>query len=187
MEQSSRRAAVFAPLRERVAAVVTQKLDDAGALQLALACALRDPEAVVGFMFSSLVARQVRGSAHKLALTRDEWDALFGGAATPLRDGGLNVVQSPEFRTPLHQMAQALRCTISETKQASVWARPWSQALAHVAVHLREPDVALESVLGAVVRADSRRLEELHASIDDDGYDTILMSSVLVALTMCVL
>lgn len=187
MEQSSRRAAVLAPLRDRVASVVSQKLDDAGALQLALACALRESGDVIGFMFSSLVARQVRGSANKLALTRDEWQTLFGGAATPLRDGGLRVVQSAEFRTPLRQMATALRCTIAEQRQATVWARPWGQALAHVAVHLGEPDVALESVLGVVVKADTRRLEELYNEIDDNGCDEMLMASVIIALSACVL
>ncbi len=51
MEQSQRRAEMFAPIRERVANGIAHRLDDKNSLQLALACSMRDPEDVVGFLF----------------------------------------------------------------------------------------------------------------------------------------
>ena len=48
---------------------------------------------------------------------------------------------------------------------------------------MSEPNDALESVIGTVVRSDSRRLEELHCAIDDNGCDTMLMSKIIIALS----
>lgn len=188
MEQSSRRAEAFSPVRERVAQGVNQRLDDKTSLQLAIASAMRSPDEVIGFMFSQNVARQALQKTNQLALTRDEWAALFGGEATPLRDGGLGaLVQSREFQPGVKRIAQALRCTVNEIAQAQVWMRPWGQTLCYVAIHLNEPEVTLESVLGTVVKADSRRMEELHSQIDDDGCETMLMASAIMALSECVL
>jgi len=188
MEQSQRRAEIFAPIRQRVASSVAHRLDDKSALQLALACAMRDPEEVVGFLFPALVAKQVLKAPKSFALCHDEWMTLFGGNATPIRDGGLTqIVQSREFAPGAASMTTALRCTVAEQQQARIWARPWSQALCYLALHLESPDAMVESVLGTVVKADSRRIEELHCAIDDDGYETLLMSKVIIALSECVL
>lgn len=189
MEQSQRRTEAFAPIRERVAANVAHRLDDKGALQLALACTMREPEDVVGFLFPALVAKQVLKNPKTFALHHEEWMTLFGNNAAPVRDtGGLaKIVQSHEFAPGSTTMSSALRCTVAEPQQARLWARPWSQALCYLALHLEEPDAMVESVLGTVVKADSRRLEELHGSIDDNGYETLLMAKVMIALSECVL
>ena len=63
-----------------------------------------------------------------------------------------------------------------------MWARPWCQALCYVGVHFEDPHQSIAAVIGQVVKADLRRLEELHARIDDDGYATMLMSKVVIAL-----
>ena len=51
----------------------------------------------------------------------------------------------------------------------------------------RAPETALETVLGVVVRSDYRRLEELYDLIDDEGYDALLLSAVITALSTSVI
>lgn len=188
MELSQRRQEVLAPLRERVSRVVPQRLDDKSSLQLAIACAMREPEDIVGFLFPTLVAKLALKSVKELALTTAEWHTLFGGDATPLRDAGLpRLVSTADFRPSRDSIATALRCTVAEQQQGLVWGRPWAQALCYVAMHLEEPDARIESVLGTVVRSDTRRVEELHARMDEDGYDIMLMAQTMMALSECVL
>ena len=135
--------------------------------------------------FCASIASGRMASKHKekLALTHHEWCELFGGAAGPLRDIGLStVVQSAEFQPCVIDIGTAMRTTIGEDQQSRAWAMPWCQALCYVGVHLEDPHQSVEAVIGQVVKADLRRLEELHSRIDDDGYATMLMSKVVIAL-----
>ena len=187
MEQSKIRREVFSKIRNRAAAIVTQKIDDSGALQLALCCSLRDPKLVTGFMFNRQLVREIQEKEKQIALTRDEFRILFSSSSAPIRKTGLSVVNSREFQEAFLSVESALRCTITEPAQASVWASAWGRAIAFVSVHFRAPETALETVLGVVVRSDYRRLEELYDLIDDEGYDALLLSAVITALSTSVI
>tara|TARA_Y100000389_G_scaffold62579_1_gene58618 strand:+ start:5377 stop:5943 length:567 start_codon:yes stop_codon:yes gene_type:complete len=184
MEQSQQRTTTFAPIKERVAKTVAQRLDDKQILQMAIACSMREADDVLGLMFPPHVAKAALQNQRVSALTADEWRMLFGHEINPLRDGGVTeVVKSQEFQTPINVIGTALRCTVNEQQQKQRWGRAWNQALCYVATHMEDPHNALEVVIGAVVRSDMRRLEELHVTIDDDGCDAMLMSKILIALT----
>jgi hypothetical protein len=188
MEQSQRRTAVIAAVRKRVLGLIAHRLDDRGVLQIALASALRDPEDLIGMLFPAHVAKIAIKNLGQLALTHTEWCDLFGGTTGPLRDTGLsNVVQSLEFRPYVTAIGTAMRTTVAEEQQARAWARPWCQALCYVGVHLEDPHKSIASVIGQVVTADLRRLEELHAQIDDDGYAIMLMSKIIIALASSII
>ena len=188
MEQSQQRTATFGPIKDRVSKTVTQRLDDKQALQLSITCAMREPGDVLGLLFPPHVAKAASKNAAIAGITPDEWRALFGYEINPLRDGGITTaVQSVEFQPPISAIGTALRCTIAEQQQGARWKRAWAQALCYLASHLHEPTGALEAVIGTVVRSDSRRLEELHCAIDDDGCDEMLMSKIIIALSNSVM
>lgn len=188
MEQSRRRAEAFTPIRERIASAVPHRLDDKEMMQLAIACAMRESDDLLGFLFPAHVARAASRKAADAALTAGEWQTFFGHESVPLRDGGITTaVQTTDFQSLSTLMAATMRCTVAEQQQGARWKRAWSQALCYVASHLEEPNDALESVIGTIVRADYRRLEELHAAIDDDGSDTMLMARVVIAMCESVL
>jgi len=164
-------------------ATLPQRLDDRGVLQIALASALRDPEDLLGMLFPAPLAKAALNEQKRLALTHDEWRGLFGGTSAPVRESGLSAaLDSDEFRTLLTCIGLALRTTVAEEHQSRAWSRPWCQALCYVGVHLDDPHRSIEAVLGQVVTADLRRLEELHSQIDDDGYATMLMTKVIISL-----
>jgi hypothetical protein len=188
MEQSQIRTGALGIIKERVAKTVAQRLDDKQVLQLAIACGMREAEDVLGLLFPPNVAKAALKHQSVTALTANEWRALFGPEINPLRDGGITpVVQSAEFQQPIVAIGAALRCTVAETSQAQRWARAWNKALCYVATHLHNPGGALEAVIGTIVRSDSRRLEELHCTIDDEGCDTMLMSKLIIALSQSVM
>ena len=52
-----------------------------------------------------------------------------------------------------------------------------------MAIHSEQHEEYIASCLGNVVKADSRRLEELQVAVEDDmGHETMLLGQVVVAL-----
>ena len=188
MEASQIRTAVFASIKDRVSKLVAHRLDEKQVLQLSLACAMREPEDVLGLLFPPNVTKAAVKHASVAGITPDEWNALFGYEINPLRDGGItDIAKSEEFQAPIATIGAALRCTVAEQQQQMRWRRAWNQSLCYLASHLNEPNGALEAVIGTVVRSDMRRLEEMHCAIDDDGCDTMLMTKVIIALSNSVM
>ena len=184
MEQSQRRTEVMGPLRDRVAKAVGARLDDKLSLQLALACAMREPDDLVQFIAPRHVAAAVLKHRAAVAVTPEEWSIVFGHDAPPLRDGGITaVVQSGEFQPEIARIGESMKCTVAETEQGVRYARAWTRALCYVAVHFEEADDALASAVGTLVRADARRMEELRETLDEEGVETILMTKMLKALS----
>lgn len=184
MQQSQRRTEVLGQLKERVCKAAGSRLEDKLALQLTIACAMRETEDLVEFIAPRHVAAAVLKQESVVAITRDEWASVFGTQLPPLRDGGVTaVVQSAEFQPEIAAIGDAIRCTVAEHEQSQRYARAWTRALCYVGAHMAESDHALETALGNLVRADGRRMEELREKLDDEGVDTILMTRVLKALT----
>ena len=184
MEASQRRTQALARIKERVGKTIPHRLDDRQTLQLAIASSMRESAEILGFLFSNLVAKAAATQLAQNRLTAAEWRDLFGCDMPPLRDASVvAIVQSADFRQPEAAIASALRTTVQEQQQAACFRRAWNKALCYVASHLHDPNASLEAVLGSIVRSDLRRLEELHASIDDDGCDTILMSKLIISLS----
>ena len=156
------------------------RVDDRVALQVVLACAMRDPEELIGFLLPQHQAKRVLTHKVELAMTAAEWTDIFGKEAPPLREGSVStIVKSDDFRAELKRMSAALRCTVGEAEQSKAYTRAWTQALCYIGLHFEDPDSAMQASLGTIVRADARRLEDLRAQIDEDGIDTMLMVKML--------
>lgn len=182
MEVSKRRAEALVGLRERTTLAMCGRVEDRVALQVALACAMREPVELVGFLLPQHQAKRVMTHRAELALTAAEWVDIFGKDAPPTREASVTtVVRSEDFRRELVRMSNALRCTVGEAEQSRSYARPWTQALCYIGLHFEDPDAAMEASLGSIVRADARRLEDLRAQIDEDGIDTMLMAKMLLS------
>ena len=85
------------------------------------------------------------------------------------------------------RLEEALVCTLGEAAPAGIWKKhPGVRLAAAVALH-RDEDAteALSAVLGGLVAADSRRVEDLKTSIEDAGVDLIYVSEAVSALGEC--
>lgn len=178
------RQCAVAAIRARSTAVVGSWLKDSDCLQLALAATMRSAPDIMEFMFNRVVAKTALASAKAIAVTDEEWAALFGSIARPTR--GLLMEKTTEEGTFVEYIARlqnALRCTIGERAQSAVWSRSWSKAACLLAMHVELHEEYLSICLGNVVRGDSRRLEDLRAELDDDGTEVMLVSQVIQSLS----
>lgn len=155
-------------------------------MQLAMACAVREPKDLIDFMFKPNVARVVMSDEKKvknLAINEEEWMILFGAQAKPARTTYLErVISEQSFVTRVNKLQNALRTTVGETAQGKAWERPWTKASCLISMHFENHDKFLSASLGNVVRADNRRLEDIVTELDDDGVETMLVAQILASL-----
>ena len=183
MDNACWKAGLATALRTRVCDALGQRLDNCKILQMAIACSFRDPEDLLGMLFPAHLAKQVMLKKNTVALRPDEWAAFFGSASGSVRNEGLSaIVRSADFQTHVSALSAALRTTVAEQQQARMWARSWCQAACHVGLHFEDPQQAIGNIVGQIVKADFRRLDDLQARIDDRGYETILLCKLVTAL-----
>lgn len=177
------RQRALAEIRGRVQQHVASWFKDSECVQIALSASLREPEETMQFLFRKEVAKASMLKRKQLALNVHEWDALFGSLAVANSPSAIeNVASDEQFKTMLKRIEAALRCTIEERELNATWARPWTKAACVVAMHTETHEDMMSSSLGSVVRADSRRIEELRNEIDDDETETMMLANSLVAL-----
>ena len=183
MEIHKDRQAAVAGIRARVQEHVGSWLGDAEAVQVALACATRDPGELLDYVASREAARRAKANAGTLAITSAELTALFGSAATPAKGAPISaVVATSGFKTEEAKLGAALRCTVAETGPSAAWARPCCRLACHYAMNMPRHEEALHIALGGLVRADSRRLDDLRADVEEAGPDQMLLALAVVAM-----
>ena len=175
-------------IRTRVHGHVGSWLKDHECIQVALCASLREPEEPTEFLFRKEIARAILEKKRQLATNAHEWDALFGALAVAHSPSKVEKLASDEdFNSMLARMEIALRCTTEEKELKQTWARGWTKAACVIAMHTDSHEDLVASSVGSVVRADSRRLEELRNEIDDDEAETMMLSSAIVALSQAIM
>jgi hypothetical protein len=176
--------AALAEARRRVESVHLGVQTDAEALQLALVSSTREPEDLASFVFPTALVRR-KPPYNQLQTTVGEFGSLFGAAVPAPHSAALeDVAHTAEFCGFCKQMEAALRCTLVEPLPRAAWRRSRTRAAAFLGFHMADPAAALSAVLGGVVHAaDFRRVEDLHAAIDDSEPQTMLLGEVIVALS----
>lgn len=184
MEANQARQAAVAGIKARVQEHVGSWLSDAEAVQVALACATRDPDELLDYVTSREAARRAKAGAKALAITSAELTALFGSSATPAKGKPVaSVAALPAFKAEGARLGAALRCTVAENGPSAAWAKPCCRLACHFAMHMQKHEEALHIALGGLVRADSRRLDDLRADVEDAGPDLMLLALTVVGLS----
>ena len=181
MEGTAARQRAVAAIRARVLGVGTGSwFSDAEHVQLAIASAMGVASELVPVLFSGAVQTTARPHAAALAITEDEWKALFGADVRPFRESNVTKCAArPACADVLARLERALRCTTSEASEGRAWQSMWSRLAVYIALHTTSPQPLIASTLGNFVGGDSRRLEELAVELDDEGVDTLMLAEVL--------
>ena len=202
-EASAARQQAVANIRARVCEHVASWLTDPECVQVALSASTREPDELAGRR-RGLPVQAERGedggaqdhpsrvgaccpAAHRDHTRRVE-RVVWSMARSPTKTSLLEKVVEEKFvqavatRSWLRGVGRTLRCTIGEQAQGSIWARAWTKSCCYLAMHNETHEECIATCLGNVVRADSRRLEELRVAIDDEGLETMLLGQMLVAL-----
>lgn len=184
MEEINIRLGAVNTIRGRAVSHIGSWLGDKECIQVALCCATRDSEPLLEFLFNRDVEKAAKRATGNLAVTDREFEDLFGAKARSTREGSItNVVADSNFNATSQRLESALRCTLHEAIQGGLWSRPWTKVSTYYAMHLEAHEDAIASTLGSVIRADTRRLDDLRAELDEAGIDAMLMSRVIVALS----
>jgi hypothetical protein len=186
-EFSQRRVQAVSQIKARVAEHVGTWLADYESVAIAIAAATRVAEETLDYLCKPVVAKKAIENAKTLAVTADEWDALFGAEARPLRMTSLEPLSRDSgFAQAAKDVGDALRTTVEETDQKQIWNRQITQAACTIAMHVEQHETYVSSCLGNIVRSDLRRLEDLQCKLEDDGPDAMLIGCTLTALAKCV-
>jgi hypothetical protein len=183
-EASAQRQAALVAIRARVGEYVGGWLRDDECVQVVIASSMRCNKEVIEFLFKPNVARDASKALSALAITPEEWVALFGYMARPTRGAQLERLALEDgFRANTVKIQNALRTTVGEETQGQAWSRGWTQAACMAAMHAGMYEEFVSACLGNVVRADLRRMEDLQTELDDSGADTMLLGQLLGALS----
>lgn len=182
------RHTALSAIRGRVHKTIGSWVKDADAVQIAMATATLMPSDLLDFLFERNVARTAAKHASALRMTIGEWSTLFGSQAHALKTSDVNaVVGTEEFSKEVAPLQTALKLTIGETSMNTAWVRPWTRAAALLAMHMDEShEEFLASNLGGVVRADSRRLDDVRFKLSETGAEVMLLAQVVTSLANAV-
>tara|TARA_B110001452_G_scaffold59390_2_gene46187 strand:- start:15350 stop:15943 length:594 start_codon:yes stop_codon:yes gene_type:complete len=189
-EEVRRRGDALSEIRTRVASLVGGWLKDEECVQLVLACGMRAWEELVPYLFARKVLVSVKQEGvDRIAVTPEEWDLMFGTAASPTKvlvPELTKMMQDETMKTSLADISSTLRCTLHEPAQETAWTKPWVQTIVFAGIHMREDEQFVNVALGNLVRADSRRLEDLRSRTDELDVKTMLLSQAITVLATTV-
>ena len=185
---SATRYNAVAAIRSRVHSTLGTWLNDGQCIQVALACGLQSPDAVLAFFLGDSVARKAISASRVLAIRDEEWTLMYGAEAVApnnsnrlltkeLDESGDAVTSNDMMNDAESRMAndvrQALQCTIGEERQRRLWGRDWSRCACMLSVLMTAPEFRLHTTLGSVVGSDLRRLEDLQMTFEDEADDLL--------------
>ena len=188
---------VLSQVRERTRAHVSVALTDHDALVVAITCGMEEAHALLEYSQSRGVRADTLAHASRLRLSDDEFCALFGtpdpSSAQARHPGNapqrlVEYESLPEAAAMRARLEAALGTTLGEGAQRGAWAaNPAIRVAAQVAL-CRSTDAraCLASVLGGMVRADERRVEDLKTSVEDAGLDIMVTAQAIAALAASV-
>lgn len=172
---------------QRVRSALGSTLTDSQSMQIAIASAMRDDNSlkdVIGVLLSHHMHKTAIQHKDAIKMTLNEWNQLFSFSVSPVQKQGLGeFVASSAFQVEIDKMNTALKLTLQETEQSTLWKKPWHQLVVFVAMHMDYVDEALLSSLGTIIKADKRKIEELINNIDDTGVETLLFTSSIELLS----
>lgn len=182
-------------VREQCHRFLTARVDDAAALSIATAAACIESEGLLEVHCDGQVQTDALRHRVALALAQPSFDALYASSAVVFlrREASLAQIRAfferPEAAALLTRAEAALAATLVEAEPKARWTRAPGIKLAAFVALFREHDPdhkCLESVLGGLVAADKRTLEDLKADVEDEQVDVLLLSDAIRVLASCV-
>lgn len=182
--QANKQKSTILGIVNRVRGAVSGNVVDSDCLAVSVACSLpKDRDEVVGLVLNGRCYAQAVESADSIALTSEEWETLFGKDAVATRDCGMSAVASSKpFLPHATAIAAALRCSLSEPVAAASWQRSMSKISCYVSLYSDSCEQWINTVLGELVRADARRLDDVRSSAEDNDTDHLMLSQCVLAM-----
>lgn len=178
-----KRKEIIDAIRNRVCSAMGLTLTTKEALAVSLAAtATRDREVVFGMLLNTTQTKIATRSSDSIAPTDAEWASLFETTPNIACDGTLARFSTDNTFSKYHQQLEsALRCSLVEEKSKMAWSKPLTKAACYLALHSEDTETRIKACLGVLVRADSRRLDDVRSGIEDGEVDHMLLSKVVLS------
>ena len=123
----------------------------------------------------------------KLAVNSAEFTVIMKHLS--VRGATIDGLETSEwFRSRKARTEKALLCTLAEAGVASAWQKPGVQLAVVLTFQCKTPPLpTLDEIFGAVIRSDSRRVEDLHYECLHETPDPESLCKALEILACCVL
>ena len=160
---------------------LTRRPSDQTSLELGLACSLTKKDELVEFMLTKDASREARASSG--TVSPSEWTALFLGARHTNVQQAAKVAALPAFLEFVPKMEACLQHTLKESEQSRNWKQPVVKLLVFLALNAKHgAEEKVSCVIGHLVRADARRLEDVRTEWEEDGPNAMLLAQSIEAV-----
>lgn len=170
-------------LRAQIATFHHLSLFDASILTTALLNRVDVGGELLELEFAVDLARKLRANRPKLACAPEEIVQILSCCIGASNETAKDLLGKPVVARCVDQLETALRCTLLEKNQASRWKAPLVKLAIVFAFHEPVtsplPLLALEAILGGVVKSDVRRLEDVHDAISTEPLDPLNLVGVV--------
>ena len=179
-------------LLEKIQNRVSDEIDSRVSVQESLAISIaaslpRDRDDILGMLLNKAQYEAAVTNSEKLALIDSEWQVLFGKHNSLTRDSEFKALSTePLFHDSKNSLENALRCTLMEKNAQIAWSSVTTNVCCYVALHAENTEALISTCLGGIVRADSRRLDEVRSEIEDSESDHMLLTKLIIALSKSV-
>lgn len=156
------------------------------ALMAGLVAGCRDRDDLFTNLFSSRDVRyHLLPNADKLRLSVDEFGALVRSAVRRAPVAAAACAACTDMATHSAQMERALTCTLSEQRQQKHWTNASVRLATAVSLYYDEPIEFVNAAVWGTVRADKRRVEDLHERLAQNAAPLMLLAAAVEALVEC--
>lgn len=179
---------VVCQLKSRVLKNLANNIKDRDCVALCIAASLpRDRDDLFGFLLSNNLCRVAMACADELSIKEDEWTKLFGRDAVFTTEfHACGILKEYGFSSHLDAISSALRCSLTEPVSNVSWQKATSKLSCFVALYTNSSEEFISHVLGGLVRADTRRLDDIRCNIEDEETDHMLLCKAVLALSASV-
>ena len=182
------RANVVSGMRGRVEKYLTSTLSDADCVSVCIAAKFpRDRNELFGVILNNYLRKQVSSCADDLAIRSDEWATLFGKDALFVTEKPLHkVLLDTNLSKIIDSIQDALRCSLTEQGAKSAWEKKTSRVSCFLALYSDCTEELVSLVLGGLVRADTRRIDDVRSTTEDEDTDHMLLCTCIISIANCV-
>jgi len=182
---NAERSAIVAEMKRRVGAHISNTIEEKDCVAVCLAASLqRDREELFGVLLNNNLSRVAMKCADSLSIKESEWSKLFGKSATFTNESKVaTLTKDTAFAPHAEALESALRCSLLEPASKMAWKSAVARVSSYVALYTESSEELISHVLGGLVRADMRRLDDVRSNVEDTPTDHMLLCQALLALS----
>ena len=170
MDGGRERAYAIETITERVSNVANRVVSQQLALQIAVCCALRNPEEALTFVTNRATCGKMIDHANELRISIYEYNQLFGFKTLTAHasDQCVQLISRECVREVTDVIESSLKYALEEQLQSDNWRKPLCRLASVLAREVDETSEALRVVVGAFGESDARRLSDAREHMEEE-------------------